>query len=147
MNTSKIMIFFNTLLLFSTVHAEDRIYTGLFSNTALDGYDPVAYFTLGRPMKGKKRFQLEHQGANWYFSSEEHRRLFQADPEKYAPRYGGYRAWAVAHGTTARGDPRQWTIRQGRLYLNYNAKIQKDWLADPQRWIREADNNWPAVLE
>jgi YHS domain-containing protein len=147
MKTGKIMIFFSTLLLFSTVHAEDRIYTGLFSNTALDGYDPVAYFTLGRPMKGKKRFQLEHQGANWYFSSEEHRRLFQADPEKYAPRYGGYCAWAVAHGTTARGDPHQWTIRQGRLYLNYNADIQKDWLADPQRWIREADNNWPAVLE
>ncbi len=145
--TRKIIMLFSALLLFSAVQAEDHIYTGLFSNKALDGHDPVAYFTLGRPVKGQKRFRLKYQGVDWYFSSAEHRRLFQADPEKYAPRYGGYCAWAVAHGTTARGDPRQWTIREGRLYLNYDADIQKDWLADPQRWIREADNNWPAVLE
>ena len=145
--TRKIIMLFSALLLFSAVQAEDRIYTGLFSNKALDGHDPVAYFTLGRPVKGQKRFRLKYQGVDWYFSSAEHRRLFQADPEKYAPRYGGYCAWAVGHGTTARGDPQHWSIREGRLYLNYDADIQKDWLADPQRWIREADKHWPAVLE
>jgi YHS domain-containing protein len=119
----------------------------LFSNAAVGGYDPVTYFTQGRPAKGSKAYSLEHEGATWYFISKENRRLFQANPEKYAPRYGGYCAWAVAHGTTARGDPRQWTLYEGKLYLNYDAAIKKDWEQDKPRWIREADRNWPKVLQ
>jgi YHS domain-containing protein len=147
MHKSKISIFFSLLFIFSTGMAEDAIYTSLFSSTAVGGYDPVAYFTEGRPVKGNKAHHLRHQGATWYFASEEHRRLFQANPDRYAPQYGGYCAWAVAHDTTASGDPLQWTIHRGRLYLNYDADIQKDWAKDKAHWIREADRNWPAVLK
>ncbi len=140
-------LFFILLPIFSTAMAEGRIYTSLFSNAAVGGYDPVAYFTQGRPVRGKNAHRAEYQGAIWYFASDEHRRMFQVDPEKYAPQYGGYCAWAVAHGGTASGDPLQWSIYQDKLYLNYDADIQKDWARDKAHWIEEADKNWPAVLK
>ena len=126
--------------------AKDEIYTKRFGNTAVSGYDVVAYFTAGKPAKGNKKYSFEYKSADWHFSSQEHLDKFKANPEMYAPQYGGYCAWAVANGDTASSDPKQWNIHDGKLYLNYNAKIQKKWLKDKSGFIEKADQNWPSVL-
>lgn len=126
--------------------AIEPVYTGLFSDLALDGYDPVAYFSEGRPVPGLEAHELEWQGATWRFASAEHRTRFESRPEQYAPRYGGYCAWAMAQGREASGDPRFWKIVEGRLYLNYDASVQKKWEADIPGFIERADENWPKRL-
>ncbi|MEO1574380.1 MAG: YHS domain-containing (seleno)protein [Pseudomonadota bacterium] len=130
----------------SALADKDPVYTPLLSNNALKGYDPVSYFTDGAPAKGKKSISHEWNGANWLFSSDEHRDLFIADPEKYAPQYGGYCAWAVSQGYTASGDPKVWKIVDDKLYVNYNKKVGKTWSEDPEGFIRLGDQNWPTVL-
>ncbi len=126
--------------------AKPEISTSRFNNLAVGGYDPVAYFEDGAPVKGAKEFSTEHEGAVWRFSSAENLEQFKADPAAYKPQYGGYCAWAVAQGYTAPGNPQNWSIRNGRLYLNYNDKVQADWLQDPDGFIVKADENWPEVL-
>lgn len=126
--------------------AKDPVYTGAFSNAAVDGYDPVAYFTDGAPMKGSKDFTYEYNGAEWRFASAENLEAFKADPETYAPQYGGYCAWAVSQNYTARGNPNNWSIVEGKLYLNYNDDVQETWSQDIPGFIAAADKNWPAVL-
>ncbi len=113
---------------------------------AIRGYDPVAYFVQGEPVKGEASFHVRYQDASWYFSSEKNRDLFSQNPEKYAPQYGGYCAWAVSQGYTASIDPSAWTLHEGKLYLNYSKGVREDWLEDVPGNIRKADNNWPKVL-
>jgi YHS domain-containing protein len=124
-----------------------EIYTGILSSTAVGGYDPVAYFTEGRPVEGKREFAFSWKGVTWRFASEKNRDAFKAKPEAYAPQYGGYCAWAVSQGYTAKGDPKYWKIVGGKLYLNYNAKVQKDWEKDISGHVAKADRNWPKVLD
>ncbi len=135
------------LLTSGALAAESPVYTGLLSNTGAGGYDTVSYFETGQPLKGSSEYTTEYQGATWRFASADNLARFQADPERYAPAYGGYCAWAVSQGYLAKGDPQHWAIRGGRLYLNYNQSVQQKWLEDPEARIREADDNWPAVLE
>ena len=130
-----------------TLAAKSKINTTLLGNLAVDGYDPVAYFTEGAPTKGSRKFTLEWQGANWRFASQESLDAFRSEPERYAPAYGGYCAWAVSQGYTAGIDPQAWRIVDGRLFLNYNRKVQKTWEADRANLIEQADRNWPQVLE
>src|SRR5512135_2769630 len=87
---------------------------------AIRGYDPVAYFTESKPVEGSKQFTFEWQGATWRFASAANRDLFAKTPEKYAPQYGGYCAYAVSQGHTATIDPQRWRIVDGKLYLNYS---------------------------
>ncbi|MEM1261457.1 MAG: YHS domain-containing (seleno)protein [Pseudomonadota bacterium] len=126
--------------------AKDPVYTSLFSNTALKGYDAVAYFKDDKPVKGSKQFAYSWNGADWHFSSAENRDAFAADPDRFAPQYGGYCAWAVSQGYTASGDPTVWTIVDDKLYVNYNDDVGKKWRADPQGFIAKANQNWPNVL-
>jgi hypothetical protein len=133
-------------LMRASVVQAGEIYTGLLSNTALGGYDPVAYFTEGKARPGSSSITLEWKGATWRFASAENRDRFQAEPERYAPRYGGHCAWATARNYLAKGDPLHWRIVDGRLYLNYDAKVQSDWEKDIPGEIAKADANWPAVL-
>ncbi len=114
---------------------------------AIRGYDPVAYFTEGRPVKGRKAHRAEWMGATWSFASAENRKRFEADPEKYAPRYGGYCAWAVSRGYTASIDPDAWSIVDGALYLNYSLGVRSQWSQDAPGNIAKADANWPKLLE
>lgn len=115
---------------------------------AIKGYDPVAYHTENNPIKGSKEFEVEWKNAIWRFASAENKRLFEADPEKYAPQYGGYCAWAVSRGYTAGVDPKDaWRIVDGKLYLNYSPKIKKQWEEDIPGNIKKGDANWPKVLE
>ncbi len=127
--------------------AKDPVSTGTFSSLAVSGWDPVAYFTSGAPVKGSSRHQYKWNGATWRFSSPENLASFKADPEAYAPQYGGYCAWAVSQGYTAASVPDAWRIVDGKLYLNYSADIQKTWVEDIPGNIGKADTNWPKVLE
>nr|WP_321359370.1 YHS domain-containing (seleno)protein [uncultured Hyphomonas sp.] len=122
--------------------AEPAVYTSRFSNTALQGYDPVSYFTDGQPVKGAKEFSAEYKGAKFLFASAANRDAFLADPAAYAPQYGGYCAWAMADGKYAKGNAKYWKIVDGKLYLNYNSGIQKKWNADIPGFIEKADTQW-----
>ncbi len=110
---------------------------------ALRGYDPVAYFTQGQPVKGLPQFQAIHQGAVFHFASQASRDAFVAAPEKFAPQYGGYCAFGMANGYKAATDPAAFTVQDGKLYLNYNQDVQKMWSADRAAFVRKADANWP----
>jgi YHS domain-containing protein len=122
------------------------VYTGLLSRVAVSGYDPVAYFTDGRPVRGTTQFRTTYQGYEYRFASAEHLAAFQANPTRYLPQYGGYCAWAVAQGYTASGNPNNWRIVDGRLYLNYNDEVQQRWERDIPGFIRSGNANWPSVL-
>ena len=129
-------------------HAEKApVYTGLFNNVAVEGYDPVAYFTEGRPVKGDRDFTTDYNGAEFRFASQANLDMFLADPVKYAPQYGGYCAWAVSQGYTAKGDAEFWHIEDGKLYLKYNKSVQETWEEDIPGFITMADENWPSVLD
>lgn len=127
--------------------AKDPIYTNFFSDKALGGYDAVSYFRNEEPQKGSKKFSFEWKGATWLFSTAEHLGLFKNNPEAYAPQYGGYCAWAVAENNDfAPGDPEYWKIVKGKLYLNYNKKIQTRWEQNIPAFIQTANENWPELI-
>lgn len=134
---------FALALFFAAVDPVNKSFTG----TALKGYDAVAYFKEGRPVKGESKFRHDWMGAKWYFASAENRDLFASDPQKYAPQFGGYCAWAVSRGYTASIDPEAWKIVDGKLYLNYSRDVQKMWEADIAGNIRLASENWPRLLK
>jgi YHS domain-containing protein len=113
---------------------------------AAGGYDVTAYFLQGRPVPGNKAHQLQYKGATWQFASAENLAKFQADPAAFAPQFGGYCAWAVSQGYIAPGDPEQWKIVDGRLYLNFNARAKELWEADQAAAIARGNSNWPTVL-
>ena len=115
------------------------------SNFAIGGYDPVAYFTDGKAIRGAKAYTHEWGGNAWRFRTEENRDAFAAAPDKYAPAYGGYCAYGVAEGYKVRIDPRAFTIVDGRLYLNYSKGIKKRFDSDRPGYIAKADANWPAL--
>jgi YHS domain-containing protein len=113
---------------------------------AINGYDPVAYFTIGEPVEGSADYYVMHDGATFLFSSAENKAAFEADTDRYAPQYGGYCAYAVSKGATAKTEPDAWTIVDDKLYLNYNTNVRAIWKQDIPGNIMRADANWPDVL-
>ena len=113
---------------------------------ALHGYDAVAYWSDGKPVQGLPSFEYRWMNAVWRFASAEHRDQFSKEPERYAPQFGGYCAYAVSLGKTADVDPHAWRIVDGHLYLNYSRSIQRLWEQDVPGNIVKARQNWPAVL-
>ena len=128
-----------------TADAVQPVNRTLLGGLALKGYDAVAYFADGRPVRGEKAFRFEWGGANWLFATAAHRDAFAADPSAYAPQFGGYCAWAVSQGYTADIDPAAWKIVGGKLYLNYSSKIQRQWEEDVAGNIGKAEANWPGI--
>jgi hypothetical protein len=116
------------------------------SGLAIDGHDPVAYFTEARPTRGLPAHALSWNGIAWRFASAANLGTFRADPARYAPQYGGYCAWAVAQGYRAPGNAPFWRIVDGKLYLNFDASVQRRWERDIRGFIVAADRNWPGVL-
>jgi YHS domain-containing protein len=112
---------------------------------ALGGYDPVAYFTAGKPVKGRVEFSHRHRGSTFLFSSAEHQRTFIADPEKYAPQFGGFCALGTANGYKVKTDPDAFKVVGGKLYFNYNRKVLELWTQDEAGYIKRANDNWPEV--
>lgn len=117
------------------------------TDTAINGYDTVAYFTVGKPVMGQDNLAYEWMGAKWKFSSQANLDLFKGNPEKYAPQYGGYCAYGVAEGALVKVEPDQFTVRDGKLYLNYDADVQAMWRKDPAGYIKIADERFPALLK
>lgn len=117
------------------------------TDTAINGYDTVAYFTEHKPVKGQDAFAYEWKGAKWKFASEKNLDLFKKDPEHYAPQYGGYCAYGVAKDDLVKIDPQQFTVLGGKLYLNYDADVQKDWLKDRDGFIIQANDKFPLLLK
>ena len=142
-----------SLLAYTPARAQapiNTLKTGLFggrTDTAINGYDPVAYFTVGKPVKGLDTLAFDWMGAKWKFASQAHLDLFKASPEKYAPQYGGYCAYGVVQGALVKVEPEQFTVRDGKLYLNFDADIQAKWLKDPAGFIMQADAKYPVLLK
>ncbi|MHB8881326.1 MAG: YHS domain-containing (seleno)protein [Thermodesulfovibrionales bacterium] len=109
---------------------------------AIKGYDTVAYFKDGRALKGSEAFTLQWHGLTWHFSTRENRDLFAAGPEKYAPQYDGYCAWAMTESRKAITDPEVWKIVDGKLYLNCSMAAYEKWSRDIPGNIKKADKNW-----
>jgi hypothetical protein len=116
-------------------------HTGL----AISGFDPVAYFTDGKPKLGRPDMELSQDGAVWRFRNEGNRAAFSDHPEVYIPRFGGYDPVAVARGASVPGHPLFWIVVGGRLYLFYDAKAHSAFVAEPGRIIEAAERKWPAV--
>jgi YHS domain-containing protein len=109
---------------------------------AIQGYDPVAYHTLGKPTKGLITITSTHEGSTYRFATADHKTAFDTEPARYVPQYGGYCAYAVANGYTAAVDPTAWKVVQGKLYLNYNAAVAKNWATNTSGYIKSGDANW-----
>ena len=116
------------------------------TDTAINGYDSVAYFTKNAPVKGLDANTYEWNGAKWKFSTQANLELFKNNPEKYAPQYGGYCAYGVANDNLVKVEPDQFTIYEGKLYLNYDAAVQKDWLKDIPGYNKKADAKFKSLL-
>lgn len=114
---------------------------------AISGYDPVAYFTIGKPTKGDKTITAEWNNEKWLFSSEENKTQFLDNPEKYAPAYDGHCAFAAGVGKKVGAKPHLWKIIDGRLFLNYNKTANKRWLENPEDYIKDGDENWKQLGE
>lgn len=113
---------------------------------AINGYDPVAYFTQSAPVAGQSAHSLNWNGAEWRFASAENKAMFEADPETYAPQFGGYCAYAVSKGYTATTAPEAWTVHDGKLYLNFSLRARDLWSQDIPGNIAKGNANWPDVL-
>jgi hypothetical protein len=111
-------------------------------DVAIRGYDTVAYFTENKPVPGLPEFVHEWHDAKWQFASAEHRDLFASDPERYAPRYGGFCAGGMALGQKATVDPEAWTIIDDKLYMNFAKSDVPAFLANADEEIAKADRNW-----
>jgi len=131
-------LFSHSSLVFATQFFEQN---GL----AIDGHDPVAYFTEQKPVKGSPEFRVEFEGSTFQFASAVHRDTFAANPEKFVPQYGGYCAYGMAKGYKAKIDPAAFTVVGDKLYLNYSETVRSQWLTDIPGYIRKADANWPDV--
>jgi len=130
-------------LLGTAAHAGSAVY-GASKGPAIDGHDAVAYFTDARPVPGDARFTVDWNGATWRFASQENLDRFKAEPERYAPQYGGYCAYAMSGGALSPGDAKRWRVEGGKLYLNANVFAQKLWETNIPKRVLDADGHWPA---
>jgi len=114
---------------------------------AILSYDAVAYFTDNKPVQGSPKFQSEHDGAKYYFSSVEHKQLFDADPAKYAPAYGGYCGYAASIGKVRPANPLLWSIVDGQLIVQHTKGAAQLWDRDVPGNKQKADRLWPRLVE
>lgn len=134
------------LALISTASAKTLVNVDR-SGVAIKGYDPVAYFTDKKAVKGNAQLQSNVGGVIYYFASAENKAAFDADAAKYQPQFGGFCAWAVSRGYTAPVDPNAFQIVNGRLLLQYSLKVRTDFSLDTEGNLKKADANWPSILE
>lgn len=114
---------------------------------AVQGYDPVAFFTDHKPVKGKPEFISSFNGAMYLFASQEHKNLFDKEPAKYEPEFGGYCAYGVCHNKLAPVDVNAFIILDGKLLMQYSKSIRDTFNEDQKGNISKANQNWPALLE
>jgi len=117
------------------------------SKAAVSGYDTVAFFTDAKPVNGSPFISAEYQGATYFFTSEEHKALFTASPEKYVPQCGGFCAFGVGLGKLFPVDINTWQVRDGKLYLNLNGDILKKFNTDFDGNVAKANQHWPELVK
>ena len=115
------------------------------NGAAIGGYDPVAFFTESKPVKGDAAYKLEWNDANWQFATQQNLDSFKASPEKYAPQYGGYCAYGAADGHKAPTEIETWTVLDNKLYFNYNGEVKSIWNKDRLKYIEQANANWENI--
>ena len=115
------------------------------SGLGADGYDLVSYFDADGPRLGKQQYSTHYSGVTWHFGSQAKLDKFHANPDQYTPEYGGHCAYAAAKNALAYGDPKQWTIHQGKLYFNYNLGVRQKWQSKAGDYIAKGDRNWPRL--
>ena len=118
----------------------------MFSSEAINGYDPVAYTTENKAVAGNEKISHTWNDADWYFSTEENKNLFAANPEKYVPQFGGYCAFAVSKGFTANIDPNAFEVINGKVYLFADEKVKSDWMGNQVENLKTAEANWELGL-
>ena len=142
-----------SLLLFipflaSSAFAEGRSLQNLDkNNVAVQGYDPVAFFTENKAIKGKPEFKSVYEGATYLFASGENKKRFEKEPNKYRPAFGGYCAFGVSRNKLVEIDPEAFQIVDGRLLLQYSKGVRNDFNKDVQSNLVKANENWPALVE
>ncbi len=129
-----------------TLQAADLINQAGASHVGLGGYDPVAFFSEGRPVHGDPGLKAGHQSVTYFFASESHRQRFLAAPDRYVPQYGGYCAFGVSVGALFPVDVATWQILDGKLYLVLNPEVRKAFDQDPSGTIAKAEKNWPGLV-
>ncbi len=134
-------------LLFSVAGPAAAQQVFVANGAAIKGYDPIAYFTDGKPVVGSTQFTHRWNGAEWRFASAGNRDKFAAEPEKYAPQYGGFCAYGLAQGYKVKIEPDVWRIVDGKLYLNYDQSVQQTWVKDIPGHVAKADANWPKLRD
>lgn len=112
---------------------------------AIRGYDPVAFFNESKPVMGNDSLTVNWNDVTWKFSSEKNKEMFIAAPEKFAPQYGGYCAYGTSQGHKAPTQVETWSVVDGKLYFNYNKKVQESWNKDKESLIKKADSLWPEI--
>ena len=125
-----------------SLNMHNKINQAVFSDEAIEGYDPVAYFTQQKAVKGEKTNSYKWNDATWYFSSTQNRNLFKSSPEKYAPQFGGYCSYAVSTGFTAKIDPEAWQIIEGKLYLYNDQNFKSKWNENSKENLEKDIRNW-----
>lgn len=128
------------------VLAGQHAYVFNTGGTAINGYDPVAYFTEGKPVKGSMLHALKWEGAIWVFASKQNEETFMMNPRAFAPQYGGYCAYAMSKGAIATTEPDAWTIHEGKLYLNFNTTVRGIWAEDISGNVALANGYWPSIV-
>lgn len=118
-----------------------------YSTPGVSGYDPVAYFTDGKAVRGSGFHVTVVDGVTYAFASAEHQKMFEANPQKYLPAYGGYCAYGLGVGKKFVADPEVWRIVEGKLYLNLDKGIQQKWEKDIQGYIKKGDANWAVIKD
>lgn len=128
-------------------HAGSMVNVSGASGIALNGYDPVAFFTVKKPTHGDPGIQAKHEGATYLFSSKKNKAMFESNPSKYAPQYGGYCAFGASVGALFPVDISTWQVKNGKLYLNLNGAIVKMFNKDFDANIAKAEKNWPMLTK
>lgn len=125
--------------------ATERVVVDWHSGLAIGGYDPVAFFTDGKPVSGRAEFELRYDGTIWRFGNPGNRAAFAARPDIYMPQYGGYDPIGVARGLAVAGNPFVWLIANERLYLFYDLERRDTFAANPDRIVASANRKWPEL--
>ncbi|MEN9599044.1 MAG: hypothetical protein RL596_1355 [Bacteroidota bacterium] len=145
MTMKKILLALLGMLLFSTISFAQKAEIFSREGKAIGGYDAVAFFTQSAMVKGFDSLHYNWKDARWLFSSIKNKEAFIANPEKYAPQYGGYCAYGTADGHKAPTQSDTWTIIDNKLYFNYNSRVKEMWGKNTIGFIKMADEKWPAL--
>ena len=144
---TKVLAALVILAAFSAIASAKELLNLDGNRVAIQGYDPVAFFTDNRPVKGEAQFQSDYQGAKYYFASADHKAAFDKEPAKYEPQFGGYCAYGTSRGKTVPIKIEAWQILNGRLLMQYDLDVKSEFNKDPQGTLKKADQNWPGLVE